>query len=246
MIEYLFKYIFWDINLAKIIILVILSLIIFLLYYLSSHFCRRILRSLKGVVMVEEATVVAMTTLWIASLFYLHISLPLWVGFYFVYSRHEVKNRVIKYHFRYWNRKYDSEKFRKILSRMGVRHFLKDLRNTKKEIYDKTNKQFISKEQWKSTLLSPRLYLSGLIVFSLVILVLGSPYAETGSFALIYFGNIIMATGIMYAVYLMFYLLSVKWDWGEYSGNTEVFHVAFLLSYGVCIYAMYWWTVYTI
>lgn len=208
MVEFVFHYFFWDISLIKLLYVIAASLLLFVLYYLFAFLFRKSYPGLKRIVIFEEFFVTNLVALWMSTLFCLHVALPLWIGFYFVYSRRENENRAIKYYHSYWSRKYDSDKFEKTLAGMKMKSFLKDLYSYKQKIFNDTDLNLIPKEEWKTTKLSKLFYVDGLLMISLSIFLWGNPYKETGIVGLIFFGNLVLITGPYYILWRLRYRLA--------------------------------------
>lgn len=199
--KFIFHYFFWDISFKKILFVLAVSILLFFVYHLFSFLFRKSYRALNRIVIAEELGVTCLVAFWASAFFCLHIALPIWFGFYFVYSKKENENRAIKYYHNYWNRKYNSDKFEKALAKMKMKSFLKELYAFKRKILNDTKLYLIPEEEWKTTRLSKFFYLDGFIVFSLSLFLWGNPYKETGVFGLIFFGNLMLATGPYYILW---------------------------------------------
>lgn len=224
-------------ELPQLLIVVITLAIITGLYIVGTYFFAKSRNNLKWCVLVEETIVIVSVSYLLASVFYPHISLTLWIGFYFLYTKYEKRNRVIKYYTRFWNRKYNADAFAKKLKIANMTSLIYELVIYKKELSDNTDMCMISKEQWDSTKITLHHYLIGLVMFSISMLQFGNPYNASEAFLLACLGNVIGTIGIMYMFYLPFYFYSI-----HEKGDSDATDFCFVMSCLIAAYIVFWWT----
>lgn len=229
MLEYIFKNIFWNPSPIKYSVLLGVSVFLCLILYLVLQIIHKsTILTFDEYIPIEQAAVSLMAAIWTFGLFCLPIALVLWITFYFVYSKAEKTNRAIKYVLANPSKFYYPLMMEKNFKAMPHKSLLKEILLEKKKVREIFDNKYKSAKLPKKNL-PIRLYLSGLIFYSVLALVEQKTIASSGIVGLVYFNNVVVFLGLFYVGYIVKYLIDVK-DWrGSAYGLSRLFDIVTVL-----------------
>ncbi len=231
MIAYLLKNIFWDPSIKKICLLFLLSAIICVIsYFILRIIHKRSILTFEEYIPIEQTVVSLLIAIWSFGLLCLPFALIVWISFYLIYPQIAPVNRILNYFLKNPSKSYNPFIIEKHFRSMSHRTILKEIFREKKVAKEIFNNSFKTKSLPKNYI-PVRIYLSGIIFYFFFSIAEQNTISNSNFIWLIFLDNFTTFLGLFYAVYLLLYLISVKYrfgDWHFYPKLFDVLATAFL------------------
>ena len=238
MVQYLYNHIIYDLNFLKIIYLLTITVLIYILQYVIVRIsiCNFNVY-LDTVTYIEEFFVSLIASLWIFQMLYLHVALVLWVLFYFVYNKLNKYNRVVRLYSICEDNKHNSKIVKKIYKAQDNKSLLKRVYLAKKDLYIRTEWDFITRKQWDTTKMPLKIYAVGTVACMITNIINGNMLWKTGIFAFRLLDNFATASGLFYLLYWCCYVVILNNPTTIIYKNTKLFNGIFaVIAVLVCAF----------